>query len=147
VKTYLERLKPGVSNVWLLLLGGVVWTLAGSILCGKAFAMLANDSHSNVLGAAGAVVAVAWNHLMFKKVAQKGVGRIVLLPKRVCIFAFAPWKSYAMIVTMIILGIILRNSAMPKPFLGVAYLAMGGTLLLSSVVFYQSFIAQRRMIP
>jgi hypothetical protein len=83
--------------------------------------------------------------LMFTKVAQKGVGRIILLPKRACIFAFVPWKGYIMILTMIILGSVLRYSAIPRPYLGVAYLAMGGTLLLSSVVFYQSFAAQRRM--
>jgi len=46
------------------------------------------------------------------------------------------WKSYAIVAVMITGGVLLRHSAIPKPYLAIVYAAMGGGLFLSSFVYY-----------
>ena len=50
---------------------------------------------------------------------------------------FQAWKSYLIIVAMIVLGVTLRNSAIPKNVLAVAYTAVGGALFLGSFHYYR----------
>ena len=44
-----------------------------------------------------------------------------------------PWRSYLLIPFMIILGVILRHSPVPRLYLAVLYLAIGTALFLSSL--------------
>ncbi len=49
-----------------------------------------------------------------------------------CVFAFQSWKSYLIVVIMIAMGIGLRHSPIPKPYLSVLYIGIGLALILSS---------------
>ena len=44
-----------------------------------------------------------------------------------------PWKSYILIITMILAGYLLRHSPIPKLYLAVLYTGIGTALILSSV--------------
>jgi len=142
----LYRLNPAVPNHWLFLLAGFLWTGVGTFLCIRAFLWLEtlHDLSAALFGASGAVIAVAGKRFVFANVARKNVGRIFRLPQRACFFAFTAWRGYAMIAVMIILGITLRNTSIPKQYLAPLYIAMGGALVLSSLVFYKSFWAHQR---
>jgi hypothetical protein len=74
--------------------------------------------------------------LVFSPIAGKNIRRIAQQPDRVCLFAFQAWRSYLLILIMTLLGFVLRQSNLPRPFLAAIYLTVGTGLLLSSVLYY-----------
>ena len=88
----------------------------------------------------GLLLALAINRFGFSRLAENNIQRIQNLPSNACIFAFQQWTSYPLIAVMITLGITLRNSIIPKPYLAVLYIGIGGGLLLSSSPYYGQMI-------
>jgi hypothetical protein len=62
------------------------------------------------------------------------------MKNKVCIFAFQAWKSYLIIVIMVGMGIALRHSPLPKPYLSVIYIGFGGAMILSGLRYFRVFI-------
>ena len=134
----LHRLNPTLPRPWLLALAGLMWTAVGVMLGRYAFVWLAHPPswpHAG-LGLAGVAAALPIYRLGFRKLARQNVARIRRLADRACLFSFLAWKSYAIVAVMISGGVLLRNSALPKPYLAILYAAMGGGLFLSSFVYY-----------
>lgn len=133
-----DRLKPALPRPWLLALAGIMWTAVGLMLCRYAFVWLTHPpswAHAG-LGLAGIVAAAPIYRLGFRKLARQNVERIRRLGDRACLFSFLAWKSYAIVAVMITGGVLLRQSALPKPYLAILYAAIGGGLFLSSFVYY-----------
>lgn len=84
----------------------------------------------------GIIAAALAYYFGFSKIALKNIARLYTLPAKACIFAFQAWKSYLIIVFMIVLGITLRHSALPNDYLAVIYITIGGALFLSSIHYY-----------
>jgi hypothetical protein len=84
----------------------------------------------------GVIIALAANRFGFTHLARKNIDRILSLPDRAGIFAFQAPKSYILIAGMMLLGIILRNSPLPKPYLAIIYVAIGGALLQASLNYF-----------
>jgi hypothetical protein len=78
---------------------------------------------------------LAWQ-LLFRGLAVRAVDRIERSPERACVFGFQAPRSYLIMGSMIALGTALRHSAIPKPDLAVAYVAIGGALLLASFKYH-----------
>ena len=135
---FAHRLKPALPQPWLLALAGLMWTAVGLMLCRYAFVWLAHPrSWANVaLGLIGLAAAAVIYRLGFRKLARRNVERIRQLNDRPCLFSFLAWKSYAIVAVIISGGVLLRHSAIPKPYLAILYAAMGGGLFLSSFVYY-----------
>ena len=131
----LMRLKPAVPKTWLIAIAGLVWFGVGVMLCRLAYVWLQPDSagRRTLLGAAGVCLALVVQRLMLARVARRNIDRIETYAERGCLFAFQAWRSYLLIIAMIGLGITLRHSTLPRDWLAVAYLAMGGGLLLASM--------------
>lgn len=134
----LDKLKPAVSKYWLMALAGLMWSLVGIMLCRSAFIWLkAVPVHwALALGSLGLISALAACRFGFSKIALKNIDRLCNLPTKTCIFAFQAWKGYLIIVFMIILGITLRHSPVPRHVLSVIYATIGGALFFSSFHFY-----------
>jgi hypothetical protein len=134
----LEKLKPAVSKYWLMALAGLMWSVVGIMLCRMAYIYLGTVSKSQALsmGSMGLISALAAFRLGFSKIALKNISRLCILPDKTCIFAFQAWKSYLIIILMILLGITLRHSPIPRPYLAVIYATIGGALFFSSFHFY-----------
>ncbi len=149
MRALLYKLNPAVPQHWLLLFAGVLWTCVGVFLCIRAFGWTVNlpEFSGRLSLASGAAVAFAWNRFMFANIARKNVSRIIRLPQRACVFGFTGWRGYAMILAMSVLGILLRDSLIPKQLLAALYSAMGGALILASVIFYRSFWTTRIRAP
>ncbi len=135
----LNRLKPAVTKSWLIAVAGLMWTGVGVMLCRLAYAWLAVASRGMAvsLGLLGIAMAAAAYRFGFSKIAQKNIKRISLLVEKTCIFAFQTWKGYLIIGFMITLGIVLRNSAIPKQYLSIIYTTIGGAIFLSSFHYYR----------
>ena len=139
--TLLSRLNPAVPRRYLYFLAGVLWTVAGALLCVRAVIWL--DAFSFrvevTLESISFALSVVAYLFVFARLVKKNLDRIATLPERVCLFAFTPWRGYIMIALMISIGMTLRNTSIPKYYLAVPYTAMGGTLLLGSYRFYHHF--------
>ena len=134
----LKNLRPAVSRSWLIAIAGFMWTGVGVMLCGLAYHWFVaiNTGVAVTLGSLGAVMALAAYHFGFSKIVQRNMKRLCLLTERICVFAFQTWKGYLIVGFMIILGTILRNSPIPKPYLAIIYTTIGGAIFLSSFHYY-----------
>lgn len=138
----LKKYDPVVDKRFLVALSGILWTVVGIALCRLAVKWLsAPDAENTVwLGTAGIVLSLLIHHFGFLKLVDRNIARIVAKEGKVCIFAFQPWKSYLIIMIMIGMGIGLRHSSMPKPYLSIIYTGFGGAMLLSSLRYHRVFI-------
>lgn len=132
--------QPTVKKVWLFWIAGAMWSGVGLMLCSLAYGWLA-EMHSSAgvwIGLSGALLALIAYRFGFAKIAQKNIDRLHSLLERASLFAFMPLKSYLMVAFMMALGMVLRHSALPRPYLAEVYTIMGGALFLSSIHYYQS---------
>ena len=134
----LAKLKPAVSRYWLISLAGLVWSAVGVMLSRLAYLWLTAVplGRAMVLGISGIFLALIAYRFGFSRIAEKNIYRIRQFSEKGCIFAFQAWKSYLIIVIMVALGLFLRHSPLPKQYLAVVYLAVGGALFLSSFHYY-----------
>ena len=138
----INRFNPAVPRRYLFAIAGLLWTLAGGLLCIRG-AMWLGGFQFTVIGsveAASIAVGAAGYIFLFNGIVRKNVTRIGLLPERACVFAFTAWRGYIMIGIMMTAGISLRSSSLPLYYLSLPYTAMGGILLTGSVVFYREFL-------
>jgi hypothetical protein len=145
VRALFYRLNPAVPQHWLLLFAGILWTCVGGFLCFRAFGWIEflHETSASIYFVLGIAIAIAGNRFVFSGIAHKNVSRILRLPQRACAFAFTGWRGYGMIAVMSVAGVLMRNSSLPKQYLATLYAAMGGALILASVVFYNSFWKMR----
>jgi hypothetical protein len=92
-----------------------------------------------LLGVVGVALSIWANKVQFSHLAKKNINRIAAMNDKVCLFAFQAWKGYLIIAVMITGGILLRHSAIPRPYLAVVYAAIWGALLQASVHYYLRF--------
>ena len=138
----IRAFKPAVTQNALVLIAGLVWTAVGIMLSTMAVVWLAAapGSQGPLLGTAGVALAIVAWRFGFSRLARANVERIERSPVRACLFSFQAWKSYLIMVSMITLGIVLRHSAIPKPWLAVVYSTVGGALFLASLDYYRHFM-------
>lgn len=134
-----NHLKPAVHRNWLIALAGLMWTGVGVMLCRLAFIWLTADEKNPLLldESIGAGLAVAGYYFGLSRVAHRNIKHLCMLPEKAFVLSFLPWKSYLMIGMMMITGITLRTSAIPKLYLAILYIAMGGSLILGSLHYHR----------
>ena len=139
---------PSIQRHYLFVLAGLFWTVAGGILCGRAFFWFEQVPLRTelMLESLGAALAVLFYSLLFARIVHRNVERIGRLPVRAPFLAFTAWKGYLMIGFMIALGISLRSSSIPKVYLAIPYTMMGLALLIGSLRFYREFFIARRIV-
>ncbi len=140
----MNRFMPAVTKKVLMLIAGVMWLCVGIMLLNYAYSWLEAEQRYTVIIFTGAGIALTMltHHFGFLKVADKNLKRILLMEKKVSIFSFITWKSYILIAGMITMGITLRHSAIPKPWLAILYIGIGMGLLLSSIRYLRFFIKE-----
>lgn len=136
-----SKYDPAVDKKFLIALSGIMWSVVGIVLCNLAVGWLLETTGTSalLLGSCGAVLSLLIHHFGFLKIVNKNIERILSKSGKVCIFAFQPWKSYLLILIMVGLGMFLRHSALPKPYLAVIYIGFGGAMLLSSLRYHRNF--------
>jgi len=137
----LKRWDPAVPQAWLLVAAGLMWMAVGVMLGRFAYLWLAQSSLQTelLLGGLGIASGLVIYRYGFSKLALKNSRRIRCLAEKACLFAFQEWKGYAIIAVMMTLGILLRGSPIPKPYLAVLYAGIGGGLFLSSFHYFHHF--------
>ncbi len=138
----IKKFEPVVDKKFLIALSGFVWSIVGILLCNLAFGWLfmATNQMAFPLGLAGTLLALFIHHFGFLKLADRNIDRIMSKEKKICLFAFQPWKSYLLILIMIVMGITLRHSPLPKPYLAIIYIGFGGAMIFSSIRYFRVFV-------
>ena len=136
------RYTPAVARYWLLLFAGLLWSGVGITLCVVAGFWLSHCEwpQSGMSAALGGVLGVCAYRLGFSTIARRNIRRIAQQPERVCFFAFQAWRSYLLIIIMVLLGFALRQSHLSRLILATIYLTVGTGLILSSTLYYDEFI-------
>lgn len=139
-KTQSEQAKLSVSKYGLITIAGLLWFAVGVMLCKLAYGwlVLIPQGMALTVGFAGAGLAFLADRIGFYKIAQKNLDRLNSFSEKQSVFAFIPLKSYLMVAIMIPLGIALRHSEIPKQYLSLVYITMGGALFLSSLRYFSS---------
>jgi len=134
---------PAMKKKWLHLLAGAMWSAVGIMLCVFAYSWLRPLDWQKALlyALAGIALAIVIYYFGFSSFAKKNIDRICDYQKeKICVFAFQKWSSYPLVVVMISLGIYLRKfSPIPKPYLAILYIGIGGSLFLASLHYYLHF--------
>jgi uncharacterized membrane protein len=138
----IEKWKPGVPKSALLLIGGILWLMVGIMLNGWVYSWLRTERIGYAILALiiGFVCSLLIHHFGFLRLVDRNLDRILPMEGRRCIFSFMPWKSYILIIIMIVLGFLLRHSPIPKLYLAVLYTGIGTALILSSVRYLRYLI-------
>jgi hypothetical protein len=146
----LKHLKPAARKPWLIASAGVMWSGVGLMLCNLAHGWLLPVAFPQVLWMtlASVLLASAIYYFGFSKLAKKNIQRITgMVGDKICLFAFQEWTSYPLVVVMIGMGISLRNFLpIPKPYLAILYIGIGGGLLLSSLHYYLCLLRPKHHI-
>lgn len=136
-----QKFHPAVDKRVLIALSGATWIIVGSLLVKLALGWLSpvDLKSAFVLGLTGITLALLVHHFGFLRLVDRNIERIMDMKDKVCIFAFQAWKSYAIIAVMVGMGITLRQSSLPKPYLAVIYIGFGGAMVLSSIRYIRTF--------
>ncbi|MBI4682945.1 MAG: hypothetical protein HY757_07580 [Nitrospirae bacterium] len=142
MKDNFNKFDPAVDKKFLVALSGIMWSVVGIMLCKLAVGWLSQTTayKRTWLGAAGIMLSLMIHHFGFLKLVDRNIARILAKKGKVCIFGFQPWKSYLIIAFMIGMGTALRHSSLPRQYLAIIYISMGGAMLLSSIRYYRTFI-------
>ena len=144
ISSKIKKMKPAVDKRLLLLMAGLMWIGAGIMLLSFSYSWL-NAFHIHgafIFGGTGVALALVIHHFGFLRIVDKNLGRILSLEGKKCVFSFLTWKSYIILTVMIMLGILLRHSPLPKPYLSVLYIGIGLALILSSVRYLRVLLSQ-----
>lgn len=126
----------------LLLIAGVIWLGIGILMDGLSYSWLKNEKPVYALLAVltGFVCALIIHHFGFLRIVDKNLDRILPMKGKRCVFSFMTWRSYILVAIMILLGILLRHSPIPKLYLSVLYMGIGTALILSSIRYLRHLI-------
>jgi len=138
----LQTFKPAVPKRYLLLVAGMVWTIAGCILFLRGtFYLVGNANYLGLRFLIGIVGGLIFYYFMFSRISLKYITRIKSIDiVRPCLFSFFNFKSYVLMIVMITGGILLRKfDVINHNLLYNFYLLMGTPLLLSAARFYYAW--------
>ena len=140
----LSQFKPGVNRRTHLFMSAALWTAIGLLLLSKGVFRLSQlvDWQPVIVGLAflaGGLKA----YLILDKAARRGISRILTFKEGTCLGAVYSVKTWIMVLCMMGMGVILRNSSLPLSLLCFLYLTIGLALLLSSRLAWRAWLEKK----
>jgi hypothetical protein len=144
--TKTNKFTPRIKTSNLLILAGIVWFAVGIMLCSFAYRWMSHyeGKYTLAIVTGGIVLAVVFALLKFKRFADKNIKRISAKGEKSCAFSFMSWQTYIIVAFMMTGGILLRHSSLPKEYLSILYIGIGGALALSSLRYFSNFFASNK---
>jgi len=141
MKSIIMKLRPAVDKVTLVFLAGLMWCGVGVMLISYSVMWLVPLKllSQTIFSLAGVALALPIYYFGFLKLANRNLNRLLPLAEKKCLFSFITWKSYLLVPVMVSMGIFLRHSPIPKPFLSVVYTGIGLSLFLSGIRYFRFF--------
>ena len=135
------KLRPAVDKATLVFLAGLMWCGVGAMLIRYSVMWLVPLTlmSQTIFSLAGLALAFPIYYFGFLRLANKNLNRLLPLAEKRCLFSFMTWKSYLLVPVMVSMGIFLRHSPIPKPYLSVIYSGIGLGLFLSGIWYFRFF--------
>ena len=130
-KEFLVRYKPAASISTHLMLAALIWSVVGFFLIANGF-FLASLAERSWLVFLGLALGSAKGVFILDRVARKNIKRIHGFERKACVGSVYSYKTWLLVIMMIVLGRTLRMTLLPGEVVGVIYIAVGWGLMLSS---------------
>ncbi len=131
LKEFLVRYKPGASISTHLMLAALIWFVVGFFLMVNGFFLISLAERSWLIFL-GLTLGTAKGFFILDRVARKNIKRIHGFERKICIGSVYSYKTWLLVIMMIVVGRTLRLTVLPGEVVGVIYLAVGCGLMLSS---------------
>lgn len=145
MKTFLH-----VPKKYLLLVSGLMWSGVGFMLISLATSWLQRlkfEPHWLII-LAGVIPGLLVAIFGFTRIVRKNIQRINDMDSPISVFAFQDWRSYLLILVMMSMGIIVRQTGLiPMILKTPGYYTIGTALSLSSIRYYREFFRVYRPLP
>ncbi len=132
--------EPSAKRSTVIVAAGIVWLAAGLFMIESGVAKLAVAETSPFVPAAlGLFLGLLKKRFVLGRMATANIARIRNLApqkERICLFAFQAFQSYVVVIVMVTLGIVLRNSAIPSEWRATILLTIGTSLALASFTYF-----------
>ena len=128
--SFFRRFTPTVSLPTRLVVGGVIWAMAGGMLCIRAGIVLVDGGRGWMLIPAFVLGLIKGRVLA--RIAGKNIVRLFSQPDMRCVGSVYTWKSWAFVVLMAALGMLLRRLHIAPAIYGTLIFAVGVALLYGS---------------
>jgi hypothetical protein len=117
-----------------LLLAALAWTLVGAGLLAAGTVWLSSARPALEAAGLAAAAAVGWmkGRFVLAPRAAANARRIEASAERASVFGFFAPSAWGLVLVMMVSGALLRRSALPRPWLGTLYAALGVALLSAS---------------
>ncbi len=124
----------------LIITAGVIWMCVGCglIIFASRWVIEFEKDYNWVFASLGVLLGIVVYYFGFTKIVDKNLSRISKLHDHPNVFTFMPIKSYFLIILMISMGHVIRNSSLPRHYLAVVYICMGLALLISSFRYFKA---------
>lgn len=137
----MTRFKPGASITSHLLLAALLWSIIGLLLIAFGCRFLFITS-SYILLAIALVIGTAKSFLILDRVARMNSQRILQFSYNTCIGGVYSYKTWGLVIGMMLAGRLLRASSLPREIIGALYVAIGWGLFFSSRIVWQEWRAR-----
>lgn len=126
---------PLASRRTRLLLAALVWSGVGTglLAAGLHWLLAASPRFASAGLASALAVGVAKGRLVLARRAEANARRIEGTPEHGAVLGFFAPSAWGLAAGMMAAGALLRRSALPRPWLGILYAAIGVALLSASV--------------
>ncbi|MBU0482202.1 MAG: hypothetical protein KKG47_13990 [Proteobacteria bacterium] len=127
----MNRFKPNASVKTRILLAALLWSLIGMMLMVRGFFGI-SGSGLEWLFPAAVLIGLVKSGLVLDRVAEKNMLRILEKGENQCLGGIYSWRTWMLVLAMILFGRLLRASSLPLWFIGVVYFTVGFSLFWSS---------------
>ncbi len=136
-----KRCKPVASPHSRLLIAGTVWLSVGIGLVIVSCYWFSGSAWPLNLVLAGVSLGLGFAVFSFgfSRIAMKNISRIGTQSDLACLFSFQSWRSYLLIVLMMVMGYTIRHLPIPKYIIAIVYFTMGSALAFSSSLYFEAF--------
>lgn len=139
-------MRYGVSNHTLLLIAGIVWTVAGANILRIGIITWLTDSKDWLfkVGEATAIFLLFFIFI-FRRLFNKHSERIKAKGNKSCPFSFFDLKGWIIMCFMIALGITIRTfHLLPNSFISVFYTGLSTALIITGILFLNKWWKEKR---
>lgn len=137
----IDRFKPAVRRNTLLFASAGLWTAIGLLLLAKGlYRWYQIPVHYPSIIAAGILIGSIKSLWILDKSARRGIDRILDFDDSTCLGAVYSIKTWILVLCMMGLGVILRNSFLPMSLLCFIYFTIGWALLFSSRLAWREWL-------
>ncbi|MBM9605837.1 hypothetical protein [Desulfopila inferna] len=135
----LLRLKPGASKKIHLISASLLWSVIGTVLVVRGSLWLVEEQSGFYIVPAILIGSIK-SLFILDKSARKSIDRILRLADGSCLGAVYSWKTWLVVLAMMLFGYILRHSSIPLVIIGSIYVAVGWALFFSSRVGWRTLV-------